>query len=96
MDFTIIHKHLVWLAVLDVKLAHRQMFALPVMRIKTKDFRVLHVYATQVISPLLIPKETSFVTNALHNVIIVNITLIHVLFVTLLKIKLQDMTVQEG
>lgn len=72
------------------------MFALPVMQIKTKDFKVLHVYATLVISHLSIPKETSFVTNVLHNVITVNITLIHALFVTLLKIKLQDMTIQEG
>lgn len=65
------------------------------MQIRTKDFKVLHVYATLVISPLSIPKETSFVTSVLRNVITVNTMLIHALFVTQLKIKLQGMTVQE-
>jgi len=65
------------------------------MPTKTKDFRALLVFAILVISLLLIPKGILFVTSVPHNVITVNIMRIHALFVTLQKIKLQDMTVQE-
>jgi len=71
------------------------MSVLHVMQIKTKDFKVLLVYAILGTSLLLIVKEISFVTSVPHNVITANIMRIHVLFVTLQKIKLQDMTVQE-
>lgn len=70
------------------------MSVLHVMPTKTKDFKVLLVFAILGTSLPLIPKGISSVTSVPHNVITVNIMRIHALFVTLQKIKLQDMTAQ--
>lgn len=70
------------------------MSVLHVMPTKTKDFKGPLVYAILGTSLLLIPKGISSVASVPHNVITVNIMRIHVLFVTLQKIKLQDMTTQ--
>lgn len=90
-----IYNHPVWPVILVAKHAHHKMYVLLVMLIKTKDFKEAHVFVILDITHLPILKVTLHVINVPLNVITVNIMLILALFVTLLKIKLQDMTMQE-